>query len=72
MKTLTKEGRILAAEVCAVDPELGARIGRWLNGVQVMEEIADERVSDAMASERAQVSGVVLPFQPMRVHGGMR
>ena len=65
--TLTAEGRAIAAEIEVLNPELGRRMGAWLNRVQIMEEIADEKVSESMSHELARADRL----GQMRVRGGV-
>jgi hypothetical protein len=65
--TLTAEGRAIATEVDALNPELGHRMGAWLNRVRRMERAFDEICEDARQDElaRADLLG------QMRVRGGV-
>jgi hypothetical protein len=64
MPTLTDEGRALAAQI--EDTALRERMSAWLNGVQIMEEINNDLVTDSMAQEQARAGAM----GNMRVHGG--
>ena len=67
MPTLTDEGRAIAAEVEALNPELGRRMGAWLNRVRRMERAFDEICEDARQDELARADRL----GQMRVRGGM-
>ena len=54
MPTLTAEGRAIAIEVDALNPELGRRMGAWLNRVRRMERALDEICEDARQDELAR------------------
>jgi hypothetical protein len=66
MPTLTDEGRALAAQI--EDTALRERMSAWLNGVQIMEEINNDLVTDSMAQEQARIRAGAMGS--MRVHGG--
>ena len=67
MPTLTDEGRAIAAEVEALNPELGRRMGAWLNRVRRMERALDEICEDARQDEQARADRL----GQMRVRGGV-
>ena len=67
MPTLTDEGRAIAAEVEALNPELGRRMGAWLNRVRRMERAFDEICEDARQDELARADRL----GQMRVRGGV-
>ena len=67
MPTLTAEGRAIAAEVEALNPELGRRMGAWLNRVRRMERAFDEICEDARQDELARADRL----GQMRVRGGV-